>query len=73
MKTVEEYADQIERLNARHPRLDRAAVEMTLVEGVLDFGEPAEQVEAIRRIVAADALISERLRARRLFVSIEET
>lgn len=64
MKTIEEYADDIQARLARFHILGRADIEMTLVACALgaEITDTA-RVEAIRRIVAADELVSQRLTA----------
>jgi hypothetical protein len=62
VKTVEEYADEIERFLARYHTLGRADIEMTLVACAIGAEvDDAARVEAIRRILAADEVVSARL------------
>lgn len=62
MKTIEEYADEIEAGLTRYHTFNRADLEMTLVACALGAEvDDTARVEAIRRIIAADELVSKRL------------
>jgi succinylarginine dihydrolase len=62
MKTIDAYADEIQRYLTRHQTLGRADVEMTLIAVALSTEDTdAARVEAIRRIVAADNVVSDRM------------
>jgi hypothetical protein len=62
VKTIEEYADQLAEQARRHYTRSLGDLEMTLVACALGAEITDEaRVEAIRRIVAADKLVSERL------------
>lgn len=62
MKTIDEYADQLaEQLRRYHTR-SLGDLEMTLVACALGAEvDDTARVEAIRRIIAADELVQQRL------------